>query len=772
MKHSSKTTVIDHAGSIRIVVSAIIIVMMTALPQYALSQDTFTTRLAQLGFVKEECTDWSDSTDISLPMPTCAYANVTGINAFPTKKTQAYKAWIEVYDGNGNYFKKRVILGAQGISSLSYAKKNFKADFCNDEWVGEETPDIKFGKWVKQDAFHLKAFYFDFLRGICTVGYQLYDQMTQDRGERGRIWERADNIGKPNKNALCHPDAFPCILYLNNKFYGIYNWQLKKHRKNMNLTKDVAEHIHIDGKIVDKGTLFGGTVNWKKIEIRNPKNLYTMTGKAYDGDNPAELIDESSKYFNVTSDTEAQKADKARTAKVKNYVLTLSNYCNELQALVNKKESRATIRAAIEERFDVTSIIDYIIHNMVTHNLDGLRKNYQWFTYDGKKWFVAPFDLDNTFGYSVSVAFYIFESQYYYTNPISTWNFSNYPPLSWVETYFKDDIYQRYAHLRDQGLLNAESINSIITNWYYSIGDANFRDEWKKWPLSPCLRETIANKSWEIQTYNYNKYKAAPDYNDTVTYKAGQYCRYLLRLMKATATTKGVKPLKQVGCKDSLSRILEWTTGRIKSVDTWMKYSFTSIPTSYTLTITSAEWTTLCVPFRFAVPDDIEVYTVKGQRSNGQLIVERVKETQAYKPYLVKGSPGDYVLTGVTEQPDETAYDYLVNGSLTGCLKEKYAPKDSYVLQNHNGKTGFYRVVENGKVRLGANRAFLTLDTDAASGPIILDDSQNITSVSITEMPSTISGIYDVNGTSRQTLSKGINIIKYDNGKTIKVVIR
>lgn len=759
-------------SGIRIVLSAVIFVFMTALTQHASAQDTFTTRLAQLGFAKEECIDWSDSADISLPMPTCAYANLSGIYTLPTLSTDAYKAWIEVYDGNGNYFKKRVILGAQGHRAMQYPKKNFKADFCNDEWVGEDTPDIKFGKWVKQDGFHLKAFYFDFLRGISTVGYHIYDQITQDRGERGRIWERADNIGKPNKNALCHPDAFPCILYLNNEFYGIYNWQLKKHRKNMNQTKDVAEHVHLDGKIVDKGTFFGGTIDWNNIEIRNPKNLYTMTGKLYDGDSPDELIDESSKYFNLSYDTEAEKADKARTAKVKKYVLAFSKYCNELQTLVKNKEDNATIRAAIEERFDVTSIIDYIIHNMVTHNLDGLRKNYQWFTYDGKKWFVAPYDLDNTFGYSVSVDFHIFESQYYYTSPISLWNFSNYPPLSWVEKYYKEDINRRYAYLRDQGLLNAESINSMITNWYYSIGEANYNDEWKEWNTSPCLLETIANSPWQIQTYNYNKYKAASEYNDAVTYEAGQYCRYLLRLMKATSTVKGVKPLKQVGCKDSLARIKAWTIGRIKSVDTWMNYSFTSAPTSYTLTITSAEWTTLCVPFGFAIPDDIEVFTVKGQHSDGQLITERVHETQAYKPYLVKGASGDYVLTGITEQPDETADDYLVNGCLTGCLKEKYAPKDSYVLQNHNGNTGFYRVVENGKVKLGANRAFLTLDTDAASGFIILDDNQDITSVSITEMPSYISGIYDVNGTLHQTISTGVNIIKYDNGKTIKVVVR
>lgn len=25
--------------------------------------------------------------------------------------------------------------------------------------------------------------------------------------------------------ALCHPDAFPCLVYLNSEFYGIFAWQ-------------------------------------------------------------------------------------------------------------------------------------------------------------------------------------------------------------------------------------------------------------------------------------------------------------------------------------------------------------------------------------------------------------------------------------------------------------------------------------------------------------------------------------------------------------------
>ena len=33
--------------------------------------------------------------------------------------------------------------------------------------------------------------------------------------------------------ARCYPDGFPCVVYLNGAFYGIFSWQLKKHRDNM-----------------------------------------------------------------------------------------------------------------------------------------------------------------------------------------------------------------------------------------------------------------------------------------------------------------------------------------------------------------------------------------------------------------------------------------------------------------------------------------------------------------------------------------------------------
>ena len=749
----------------------VIIFSMTMVGALSVSaQETFEQTLAKLGIKKADCKDWSDSTNITIPKPICVYVNLIGVTSVPTRSSVTHNIWMEVYDGFGNYFKKRVQMGVQGRSSARWVKRNFKTSFFNDEWVGDDTPDIKIGDWVEQDGFHFKAFYLDYFKGTGIIGYKIYDQITSDRGEYGRVWERTTNIKKPDLDALCQPDAFPCAVYFNGKFYGLYCWQLKKHRKNMNMKKHTPEHVYIDGSLVDNTTLFGGTIVWERLEFRNPKDMYSMSGQLYDKDNPDELMDETSPYYDVDSDSEEVKEYKQNTAKVKGYVKQLSKYGKEIQALISKKESKETIRAAIAERFDVPSLIDYIIHNILTNNFDGLLKNYQWFTYDGKKWFVTPYDLDTTFGY-FAINYIIFPPQYYNIYPISSWTYNLYPPMKWVYQYFKDDIDERYAHLRDTGLLNAETIASMFSNWYYSVGEANYQNEWLKWKDSPCLIETIPNSQWTLATYNYSRYKNAAVYSDTATYAAGQYCRAEYRLWKANTKVKGVRPYKQVGCKDSLERIFPWTQQRLVSVDSWMNYSFTSLPVSYTLTISSVGWSTLCIPFKFSIPEGIELYTVTGCKADGTLIKERVTDPQAYTPYLVKGYPGDYVFIGQSEEAHEGADDYLVNGSMHGCLVERYVPQGGYVLQNHNGKAAFYRVTENGKVKMGGNRAYFVFDGAPSTNPILFDEG-NPTYVSVTEQSAGIVGIYGLDGTEKQHLEKGINIIKYSNGKTVKMVVK
>ena len=99
----------------------------------------------------------------------------------PVKKNTNGHAWMEVWDGQGHYFKKRVIIDLNGDSSSKHEKKNFAVDFCEDEWIGEETTDIKIGEWVKQDGFHFKANHTSITKGECPVSYKLYDKFMETK---------------------------------------------------------------------------------------------------------------------------------------------------------------------------------------------------------------------------------------------------------------------------------------------------------------------------------------------------------------------------------------------------------------------------------------------------------------------------------------------------------------------------------------------------------------------------------------------------------------
>lgn len=205
------------------------------------------------GFDVKTPIDWSESSFIQIPEPRFAIINITNIDSMPTTKQDNKKAFLEFWDMQGNYFKKHAILNAQGNSSMGFPKKNVSVDICNDEWLGEDTPKIRIGKWVPQDSFHMKAYYTDFFRGVGAVSYKLYDQIVLTRGALyDRPWKKAlldmskigittKSLGNPNvgnydlltdTGARCFPDGFPVAIYLNDVFYGIFSFQLKKHRDN------------------------------------------------------------------------------------------------------------------------------------------------------------------------------------------------------------------------------------------------------------------------------------------------------------------------------------------------------------------------------------------------------------------------------------------------------------------------------------------------------------------------------------------------------------
>ena len=263
-----------------------------------------TEALKKNGFTVETPVDWSDEPFINLPsLPTCALLNITKVDSMPTSKKTNAKMVVEVWDMNGNYFRKKCIGNAQGDSSLAHPKKNFALDFCEDDWIGDDTTTIKIGPWVSQDSFHFKAFATSITKAECPLGYKIFEKFLEPKPFHKRApymeyYEGDYTTSNSPSNDLaqnmrfqarCYPDGFPCVVYLNGSFYGIFSWQLKKHRDNMAMGRNETDHIHLDGYLADTN-MWNGIVNWNLVEGRNPKpksskwTLLCQDGTKYNGE--------------------------------------------------------------------------------------------------------------------------------------------------------------------------------------------------------------------------------------------------------------------------------------------------------------------------------------------------------------------------------------------------------------------------------------------------------------------------------------------------------
>ena len=565
----------------------------------------FQRRIVELGIDEYALKDYSSESDIKIATPQCAYVNITGISRMPTSKTANLHAMMEVYDCQGGYFRKKVILNAQGNSSMDFVKKNFAADFCEDDWIGDKTTDITIGDWVKQDAFHFKAYYNDSFRGIAVVGYKIFADMQKVGGG----FLNRSGIVNYNKKARCFPDGFPCIVYLNGDFYGIYSWQLKKHRKNMGLEKSVDTNIHLDGTM-NNYRLWSDSVIWNSFEVRNPKNLYSAAplkyktysyeevsdsweadsvrtlandsvvyykrkenlcyrDKEYDGLYPDELMDEHSEYYDPGN------KNHVLSAKVKANILRFSIYLKEINTLVNEGASIEVIKNAIEERFDVPGLIDYIVFSLVTANYDGFTKNWQWFTYDAKKWFVAPYDLDCILGYN-DTGFTLTPAEW--TGQWTLHEMKSYianGPTGIIQKYYMPEIKARYAELRDKQVLTTEKFMEYLHLWYDAIGDYNYEQEWKRWDKCKAHSEIIVNENWEM-IEGYEDYFTLKEFSADSTYNTGDRCIYKSTIWKATGTVSGIVPANQMGYTDTFERVENWLTKRIQLEDEYLGYVSTT----------------------------------------------------------------------------------------------------------------------------------------------------------------------------------------------------
>lgn len=521
--------------------------------------------------------DWSEAKYIDLPIPRLAHVNLI-TSRMPTAKsgmgtigvTCDIESWLEYFDHEGNYFKKKILLSAQGNSSMGFIKKNLAFDIFND-LEEEDTFVIKFGDWVGQDSFHMKAYYTDTFRGRGAVSYMLYEQMVNtrpinDRRPYQQMFVDKTSTGNDgydcntelNENfetgAKCFPMGFPCIVYQNGEFYGVYAFQLKKHRDNMWQNKKTAEHVHIDGTL-GASSIFGGTIDWTQFEVRNPKSLYYQATALEDFPTTVQnaikqgrvIYDESKGMYEYNGDYPAEIATKKYNCK--QYIEALSKYCGELSALetdlaaqvsastITQEEMNATMRTEIANRFYVSFMIDYILEVNLVRDGDGWNKNWQWATWDGVHWTANPYDHDGIFG-----GFHIGVYQGgAYSGSQGT---SKTIPSGWIWAYYLDELKARWAELRKAKIFDATNISSLLKDWVDRVGYDNWEREFERWPETPCNRDSHVNTAYWKRSGGYfsNTTLDKGTWKAETDYEKNQYASTYETIVveKADGTTKNV----------------------------------------------------------------------------------------------------------------------------------------------------------------------------------------------------------------------------------------
>ena len=508
------------------------------------------------GIKMDNPSDFSNDSHIELPIPRIAAQVRIYAPKLPTTKQDDIEAEIEYNDKDGNYFRKPVILNAQGASSMSYYVKNMAIDL-ND---GSE---IKFGDFPTQDSFHLKKYYIDIFRGQCIVGYHLMEQVYKSHpiGKQYPYEYNYSNesestgLGNIKKDfftgAKCHPDGFPIIItWVNTKskeetWMGIYAWNLKKSKEVFFCDKKKSSNILLDGNLNSR-TLWGGNVDWTMFEIRNPKSLIDINGNKYDGDNPVE-----------PSNTDSF------SKSVKDSITRLSSAMGELKANQNKE--------TFEKYFLVNPFIDYYLVSQVLYNYDGFDKNWLWETLNSQQWFPNLYDVDSIFGQSVNGAYFVKNS---IERILGT---ADDLPSSMLVKLYESEIKNRYWELKNKSIFTTDNIVRLLNDWLNRIGYDNISKEIKAYPETPSYRKSFLNSNWELVEYTF--LHGFDNYDNTKEYAVGEECVYLDYKFKALNSTTGNPPLDStynnnpiaMGMFNSVSRVKNWLDKRIAFLDNYYK---------------------------------------------------------------------------------------------------------------------------------------------------------------------------------------------------------
>lgn len=396
------------------------------------------------------------------------YLNGDGIPSLKSR-TDSLSHGISYSFPHFNVSGKLKKIKVQGASSAFLAKKNYTLQF-------DHSVELISG-YGKQNKYVIKADMTDFSHVRNTGCAKLWGKVRETRiqADDAIKLNDTDYLVDDSGNHItveADPqlsiggtygavDGFPIAVYINNQYWGLYSF---------NVSKD-------------------------SYMAKMPKRPNHAIVSAYETSlNKPVLLD--------GTDMEIEFCGTKDTAWV----------ASSINKLINALTAHYTLAAdfdnAVSSSLDINSAIDYYVFTAAIDNNDGVFRNYLFQTWDSKKWYVAAYDLDLTFGRSFNVPNIlspVYNGNDMHSGGITLTSLAKSNRLfHQLWKFHKEDIIARYKEVA-AGPLSSGAVSTLLTNFAAPIPDALLDQEDKTWPQTQL--SGVSNLSqirwWYMEHINF-----------------------------------------------------------------------------------------------------------------------------------------------------------------------------------------------------------------------------------------------------------------------------
>ena len=393
---------------------------------------------------------------------------VTSNGALPLDKSYKAQGKVEVHI-DGQSFSSYVTLEVQGSSSVGYPKKNYTLGFFSDIGLTQSLK-VQVGDVPAHDEWVFKANYVDSSNCRNLGGNNLWEAMVQSRTSSNGYKREVDQyyVGKTGNDALItnavgHVVGYPCVMYVNDEFYGVGSFNIGKKYFNYNLDRTKPTQIQID---------WGGS----QCDLTKMYDNYISGALDYKGE-PVFEFKSPKKVTNAT--LACLSAWDAFAASPQ------SSFTQNADTFLNRQNA-----------------IDYYLFSDLTFNYDGLGKNFQFVSWNGVQFNFMPYDLDSIFGSNWSGTGTVPAN-----NALDIGDLPQNSRAFWakLKTAYLADMKARYKQLRDAKIFHEDNIHKICTDLASKYPRDLILTEFAKWPNLPSKTYSNVNQivSWSKQRLAY-----------------------------------------------------------------------------------------------------------------------------------------------------------------------------------------------------------------------------------------------------------------------------